>query len=170
MLQKQFRRVATRYEGLAANHLALVQLASIRLWLRLSEPRPRVESSDRRVSALSSLGVLDCGDTLSPTLPRKRGREPTSFVARLNLISSCSGVDANAQVTLRPNLSQMMRSMSRLVHGTIARAPVSSNLAFHPALGTLLLIEVLSATLFQLLIPGAGHDYVGKMHRTRESL
>ena len=56
MLQKQFRRVATRYDRLAANRLALVQLASIRLWLRLSEPRPRVESSDRQVSALSSLG------------------------------------------------------------------------------------------------------------------
>jgi transposase len=31
---KHFRRVATRYEKLAANFLAMVQLASIRLWLR----------------------------------------------------------------------------------------------------------------------------------------
>ena len=30
---KQFRRVATRYDKLAANYLAFVQLASIRLWL-----------------------------------------------------------------------------------------------------------------------------------------
>jgi transposase len=29
------RRVATRYDRLAANYLAFVQLASIRLWLRL---------------------------------------------------------------------------------------------------------------------------------------
>ncbi|WP_316227548.1 MULTISPECIES: IS5 family transposase [unclassified Bradyrhizobium] len=34
---QQCRRVATRYDRLAANYLAFVQLASIRLWLRLSE-------------------------------------------------------------------------------------------------------------------------------------
>ncbi len=34
---EQCRRVATRYDRLAANHLAFVQLASIRLWLRLNE-------------------------------------------------------------------------------------------------------------------------------------
>ena len=31
---KQCRQVATRYDKLAANHLAFIQLASIRLWLR----------------------------------------------------------------------------------------------------------------------------------------
>ena len=31
---KHFRRVATRYDKLAANFLAMIQLASIRLWLR----------------------------------------------------------------------------------------------------------------------------------------
>jgi transposase len=34
---KQCRRVATRYDKLAANYLAFVQLASIRLWLRVNE-------------------------------------------------------------------------------------------------------------------------------------
>ena len=34
---KQCRHVATRYDRLAANYLAFVQLASIRLWLRLNE-------------------------------------------------------------------------------------------------------------------------------------
>jgi transposase len=34
---KNCRRVATRYDRLAANYLAFVQLASIRLWLRLNE-------------------------------------------------------------------------------------------------------------------------------------
>jgi transposase len=34
---KQCRRVATRCDRLAANYLAFVQLASIRLWLRLNE-------------------------------------------------------------------------------------------------------------------------------------
>ena len=34
---KQYRRVATRYDKLAANYLAFIQLASIRLWLRVNE-------------------------------------------------------------------------------------------------------------------------------------
>ena len=34
---KQCRRVATRYDKLAANYLAFLQLASIRLWLRVNE-------------------------------------------------------------------------------------------------------------------------------------
>jgi len=37
---KQCRRVATRYDKLAANYLAFVQLASIRLWLRINESAP----------------------------------------------------------------------------------------------------------------------------------
>jgi transposase len=34
---KQCRRLATRYDKLAANYLAFVKLASIRLWLRVYE-------------------------------------------------------------------------------------------------------------------------------------
>jgi transposase len=34
---KQCRRVATRYDKLAANYLAFVKLASIRIWLRAYE-------------------------------------------------------------------------------------------------------------------------------------
>jgi transposase len=37
---KQCRRVATRYDKLAANYLAFIQLASIRLWLRVNEFTP----------------------------------------------------------------------------------------------------------------------------------
>jgi transposase len=37
---KQCRRVTTRYDKLAANYLAFVQLASIRLWLRANESTP----------------------------------------------------------------------------------------------------------------------------------
>jgi transposase len=37
---KQCRRVATRYDKLAANYLAFVKLASIRLWLRANESTP----------------------------------------------------------------------------------------------------------------------------------
>ena len=34
---KQCRRVATRYDKLAANYLAFVKLASIRIWLRANK-------------------------------------------------------------------------------------------------------------------------------------
>src|SRR5215210_1132842 len=37
---KHCRRVATRYDKLAANYLAFIQLASIRLWLRVNESAP----------------------------------------------------------------------------------------------------------------------------------
>jgi transposase len=37
---KHCRRVATRYDKLAANYLAFIQLASIRLWLRVNESTP----------------------------------------------------------------------------------------------------------------------------------
>jgi transposase len=37
---KQCRRVATRYDKLAANYLAFIQLASVRLWLRVNEYTP----------------------------------------------------------------------------------------------------------------------------------
>jgi transposase len=37
---KQCRRVATRYDKLAVNYLAFIQLASIRLWVRVNESTP----------------------------------------------------------------------------------------------------------------------------------
>ena len=37
---KQCRRVATRYDKLAANYLAFIKLASIRIWLRAGESTP----------------------------------------------------------------------------------------------------------------------------------
>jgi len=37
---KQCRRVATRYDKLAENYLAFIQLASIRLWLRINGSAP----------------------------------------------------------------------------------------------------------------------------------
>jgi transposase len=37
---KQCRRAATRYDKLAANYLAFVKLASIRIWLRANESAP----------------------------------------------------------------------------------------------------------------------------------
>jgi len=37
---KQCRRTATRYYKLAANYLAFIKLASIRIWLRAKESAP----------------------------------------------------------------------------------------------------------------------------------
>jgi transposase len=37
---KQCRRIATRYDKLAANYLAFIKLASISLWLRVYEFTP----------------------------------------------------------------------------------------------------------------------------------
>jgi hypothetical protein len=37
---ESFRRVATRYDKLAANYLATLKLASVRLWLRAYESTP----------------------------------------------------------------------------------------------------------------------------------
>ncbi len=37
---KQCRRIATRYDKLAANYLAFIKLASIRIWLRVYESTP----------------------------------------------------------------------------------------------------------------------------------
>jgi transposase len=37
---KQRRRVATRYDKLAANYLAFIKLAAIRIWLRAYESTP----------------------------------------------------------------------------------------------------------------------------------
>jgi transposase len=37
---KHYRRVATRYDRLAANYLAFIQLASIKVWLRVNASVP----------------------------------------------------------------------------------------------------------------------------------
>jgi transposase len=37
---KHYCRVATRYDRLAANYLAFIQLASIKVWLRVNESAP----------------------------------------------------------------------------------------------------------------------------------
>jgi transposase len=44
---KQCRRVATRFDKLAANYLAFMQLASIRLWLRVNESTPQSDRDER---------------------------------------------------------------------------------------------------------------------------
>jgi transposase len=44
---KQYRRVATRHDKFAATYLAFIQLASIRLWLRVNEPTPWFDGNRR---------------------------------------------------------------------------------------------------------------------------
>jgi transposase len=41
---KQCRRIAKRYDKLAANYLALIKLASIRIWLRAYESPPQIRT------------------------------------------------------------------------------------------------------------------------------
>jgi transposase len=48
---KQCRRIATRYDKLAANYLAFVKLASIRIWLRANESMPLVRRTGGRSTA-----------------------------------------------------------------------------------------------------------------------
>jgi hypothetical protein len=51
---KRCRRVATRYDKLAANYLAFIQLASIRLWLRAKELKLAQELAAIPPRAISS--------------------------------------------------------------------------------------------------------------------
>jgi transposase len=37
---KQYRHVAAQYDKLAANYLAFIKIASIRVWLRANESTP----------------------------------------------------------------------------------------------------------------------------------
>ena len=46
---KQCRRVATRHDKLAANYLAFVKLASIRIWLRANQSTPYQDYYNSRV-------------------------------------------------------------------------------------------------------------------------
>ena len=58
---KHCRRVATRYDKLAANYVAFVQLASIRLWLRVNESARRDRSSQPgRCSSVSASCRHNC--------------------------------------------------------------------------------------------------------------
>src|ERR1700716_3446766 len=64
---KQCRRVATRCDRLAANYLAFIQLASIRLWLRVDGSAPQLVHEMLFQSVLAHLLAQDGPDD---------GREP----------------------------------------------------------------------------------------------
>ena len=65
---KHYRRVATRYDKLAANYLAFVQLASIRLWLRFNKSTSCARSRHQRevYSTTSSARAITEGGTTRP--------------------------------------------------------------------------------------------------------
>ena len=54
---KHYRRVATRYDRLAANYLAFIQLASIKVWLRVNKSAPLVSGRKRRFSPNANCGA-----------------------------------------------------------------------------------------------------------------
>ena len=62
---KQCRRVATRYDKLAANYLAFIKLASIRIWLRASEFR-----------------ALAIAEPIGPVLRKNKGRQVSQLLGR----------------------------------------------------------------------------------------
>ena len=60
---KQCRRIATRYDKLAANYLAFIKLASIRIWLRAYESTPWVarQQTDAQTTAAASRQLTRSG-------------------------------------------------------------------------------------------------------------
>jgi hypothetical protein len=78
------QHAVTRYDKLAANYLAFIQLASIRLWLRVYEftalARGRAELCDQALQKLTNLRTFDIAQryraerTKRKTFMRWRGR------------------------------------------------------------------------------------------------
>jgi hypothetical protein len=55
---KQCRRIATRYDKLAANYLAFVKLVAIRIWLRVYESTPCLDKNDKSNRLVTGADVL----------------------------------------------------------------------------------------------------------------
>ena len=55
---KQYRRIATRYDKLAANYLAFVKLAAIRIWLRVYESTSYLDQNDKSNRLVTGADVL----------------------------------------------------------------------------------------------------------------
>jgi transposase len=55
---KQCRRIATRYNKLAANYLAFVKLAAIRIWLRVYESTSYLDQNDKSNRLVTGADVL----------------------------------------------------------------------------------------------------------------
>jgi hypothetical protein len=66
---KQCRRVATRYDKLAANYLGFVKLASIRIWLRANESTSWFCANCGTVRAFLSVGPTPLIRLIHPAYP-----------------------------------------------------------------------------------------------------
>jgi transposase len=86
---KQCRRVATRYDKLAANYLAFVKLASIRIWLRANESTAWCDWSTvlRRLVTIIVAGGYGPGSEAGTT-----GWENPATAQNLNNSSILSGL------------------------------------------------------------------------------
>jgi hypothetical protein len=96
---KQCRRVATRYDKLAANYLAFIKLTSIRIWLRANESTPEVSlylKFNRKRGLADRRAQLRTKPPASISLPRPDD-EPSvdnpsvCFAATLTFVSEIVG-------------------------------------------------------------------------------
>jgi transposase len=94
---KQCRRVATRYDKLAANYLAFVKLASIRIWLRANESTTLVSRISYPALARKIFRFAVCRNQL----PSFRG-------ARLNSgLPEFSNIDGASPESIMPHVRRL---------------------------------------------------------------
>jgi transposase len=89
---KQRRRVATRYDKLAANYLAFIKLASIRIWLRANEFTPWSIPRSAPITV-----------TLSPQFKHNRSRNETSSMKFKAHLGQADASKAERQRGIRQN-------------------------------------------------------------------
>src|SRR5882672_8281712 len=114
---KQCRRVATRYDKLAANYLAFVKLASIRIWLRANESTAWCDWSTvlRRLVTIIVAGGY--GFRLGGRDDGTTGRENPATAQNLNNSSILSGLLVGG---VRPGLEARA---NRISHGHLHNRP-----------------------------------------------
>jgi hypothetical protein len=104
---KHFRRVATRYDKLAANFLAMIQLASMRLWLRAYESTAEdragagdgLKAQHRPHSPLDGAVILFDAIVQMSTLPNANGIQVTPRSA-LEPVYGIAGQDPRGRSAL----------------------------------------------------------------------
>ena len=77
---KQCRRIATRYDKLAANYLAFIKLASIRIWLRAYESAPKSTSARTSFTLTMIMTPVPFGDGTVPAAITETGSWTTRIV------------------------------------------------------------------------------------------
>jgi transposase len=76
---EQCRRIATRYDKLAANYLAFVKLAGIRIWLRAYESRPLKQRRNRLARFYNFLERHAAQHMRRELAPERRGKHQMRF-------------------------------------------------------------------------------------------